>query len=79
MSENKKHAPPLRCRIAAKLVPPSPSLMLIRCALGRRRKTRLCGGCSANSREIIVESLLRGIEEGLKNPYGTGGKEVPEE
>lgn len=66
MNKNDKHAPPLRCRIAAKLVPPSPSAMFCKCALGRRHQTRRCGGCSANSREIIVESLQRGIDDGLK-------------
>ena len=68
MSENRTHAPPLRCRIAAKLVSPSPSVMLCKCMLGRRHQIRRCAGCSANSREIIVESLLRGFEDGLKSP-----------
>lgn len=68
MSENKKHAPSLRCRIAAKIVPPSPSAMFCKCALGRHHQTRRCAGCSANSGEIIVESLRRGFEDGLKSP-----------
>lgn len=68
MNENKKHKPPLRCRIAAKLILPSPSAMLCKCALGRHHQTRRCGGCSANSGEIIVDSLQRGIEDGLKSP-----------
>lgn len=76
MSENKKHAPPLRCRIAAKLVPPSPSAIFIKCMLGRHHRIRECAGCSANSSEIIVESLLRGIEDGLNSTPGMGGKEV---
>ena len=79
MSENKKHAPPLRCRIAVKLVQPSPSAMFCKCMLGRHHRIRQCAGCSANAGEIIVESLLRGFEDGLKNPYGTGGKEAPKE
>lgn len=68
MNENNKHAPPLWCRIRRLLICPSPSAMLCKCAFGLHRRTRRCGGCSANSAEIICENLQRGFDEGLKAP-----------
>lgn len=59
------HKPPLLCRIRAKLIPPSPSVMLCKCALGLRNKTRKCPGCEANTGETICEAILAGFASGL--------------
>ena len=67
MKDYKKHATPLRCRIAAKLTRPRPSAIFYTCALGRHHRTRRCAGCSANTGEIFAESLQRGFEDGLKS------------
>lgn len=61
-----EHKPPWLCRIRAKFTHPSPSVMLCRCALGlRRRMTRKCPGCEANTGETICDTLLEGFEMGL--------------
>lgn len=59
------HKPPRLCRIMAKFIPPSPSLMLCKCALGLRHKTRKCPGCEANTGETICGAILEGFESGL--------------
>ncbi len=68
------HKPPRLCRIRAKLIPPSPSVMLCKCALGLRNKTRKCPGCEANTGETICEAILEGFASGL-GEFKEGAKE----
>ena len=66
MKDNKKHEIPLLCRLKSEIILKSPSAMLCKCKLGIMRDTRRCCGCSANIREIFIENLSKGFDEGLK-------------
>ena len=66
--DEKKHAPPISCRIRRAIVSPSPSAMCARCTLGLRRECSKCEGCTENVAEQWQESFMAGLEEGKKNP-----------
>lgn len=69
MSETKKHATPLWCRVRRLLTSPSPSAVAW-CYLGLRPTSRRCEGCQNNAGEQMHEAFQKGMEAGrelLKN------------
>lgn len=65
--------PPLRCRIACKLIGASPSAMMCDCILGRRSaNARKCAKCPA----YIPGLIAQGFDEGVKTMRARVGKSV---
>lgn len=60
--------PPLRCRIACKLIGKSPSALMWKCGLGRRAASGKCARCP----EWYPNMIMQGFEEGIKAMKGHG-------
>lgn len=60
--------PPLRCRIACKLIGKSPSALMWKCSLGRLATSAKCARCP----EWYPNKIIQGFETGIKAMKGYG-------
>lgn len=65
---NKRKRPPLRCRIACKLIGKSPSALMWKCSLGRLATSAKCARCP----EFYANKIMQGFAEGIKAMKGHG-------
>ena len=60
-----KHDAPISCKLGRKLLGESPSALICKCGLGRKRTRKQCEGCKYNIAEAIHDSFIKGFKEGL--------------